>query len=172
MVASASAEREVIVRIHGVLLVLPALMAAAACCQKEESTVQELERIYTTVRRAFAEYDLDAARPYLQVPEDEPEPTREQAKMMADFLPDLEKSRFIDLVEEGDRAAYYALTSLEEDGTEVTVVRFRHFEPGWKLVAGPHTMNSYSTDEALDDAGIRKLMAEKEELQPFPEGAE
>ncbi|MEN8149261.1 MAG: hypothetical protein ABFS86_05525 [Planctomycetota bacterium] len=127
----------------------------------------ELERIYGTVRQAFADYELDAARPYLDLPPDAPVPTREESEMMAQFLPDLATAAFMELRTEGTVAGYYTETGSGE--CEVTVIRFLSGESGWKLAPAPHSMSSYSTDDFGPGEGA-KLVEREESLALVPDG--
>jgi hypothetical protein len=136
------------------------------------SLKSELETIYTTVRQAFIEYDLDRARPYLNLPEGTPTPTRAQAQGMGEFLPDLAAARFIKLTEKPAQAAWYGETDLDDaTSSAVVVIRFTKSASGWKLAPSPHTLSAYSKDK-VDEAGLLALIAEEESLAPFPEGSE
>ncbi len=156
----------------------PSAVAAA----REEATVQrepqandddalrkELEGIWNGVRTAFAEYRLDDAIQYLDVPADAPRPSREDAKAVAEFLPDATAGRFIALEREGDVVALYRDTGEGPDETEVTVLRFRRAGAGWKIYPSPHSSNSVSVPraEAADAATLRKS---REELAVVPAG--
>jgi hypothetical protein len=133
----------------------------------DEDLRGELERIYGTVRRAFADYELDAARPYLDLPPDTPVPSREESQMMAQFLPDLAAARFMEIRTEGRVTGYYAETGT--DDCEVTVIRFLRGESGWKLAPVPHSMSSYSTDDFAPGEGA-KLVEREESLALVPDG--
>ena len=127
----------------------------------------EFEGIYGAVRQAFAEYDMATARRLLEVPADTPEPTREQAAAMADFMPDIASAEFMEIRTEGEVAGYYAETGTAE--CEVAVVRFVRGDEGWRLAPAPFTMSSYSTDDFPPGEG-RALVEREESLSLKPEG--
>ena len=137
---------------------------------EQDALRKELMGIWSKVRTAFAEYRLDDALPYLQVPAGEARPSREDARAVADFLPEIEKVRFLWIEREGDVAAMYTDTSHEPGETEVTVFRFQRVSDRWKIYPTPHSCSSLSV-EKTDDAGIRRLVAERPFLHPLP-GAE
>ena len=126
---------------------------------------EELEGIWTEVRTAFAEYRLDDATRYLEVPEGAPRPTREQAAQLAEFLPDVRAGRFLRFEREGDVAAIWTRSGTES--VEVNVFRFERRDGAWGIYPAPHSSNSYSTDEA--GATVERLMAERPELRLVPE---
>ena len=102
---------------------------------------EELAGIYGTVRTAFEQHDLDTLARHVDLPEGTPTPSREQTSAMAEFLPNLPDCRFLDFVLEGDRAAYYVESDLDNEfGSEVTVVRFFQGDEGWRLAQAPHTI--------------------------------
>lgn len=123
----------------------------------------ELERIWAEVRSAFAEYRLDDLKKHLDIPEGMPVPKRGQAKQFAEALPDLARAKFLKIASEGDLSGYYAQTG--KSGTEVTVIRFGRRGSEWRLLPAPHTMSSYSTDEAVDPA---KLIESEPSLKLAP----
>jgi hypothetical protein len=131
---------------------------------------KELVGIWSKVRTAFAEYRLDDALPYLDVPAGEARPSREDARALAEFLPDIDKARFIVMEREGDIVAIATDTSHDPGETEVTVFRFQRVGDRWKIYPSPHSCSSLSV-EKTDDDGIRKLAAERPFLRPVP-GAE
>ena len=139
--------------------------------EKEEDVLRkELMGTWSKVRTAFAEYRLDDALPYLDVSAGESRPSREDARALADFLPDIDKARFIAMEREGDIAAIYTDTSHDPGETEVTVFRFQRSGDRWKIYPSPHSCSSLSV-EKTDDDGIRRLAAERPFLRPVP-GAE
>ena len=108
---------------------------------------EELEAMYTKVRNAMATYDLDAARPHLDVPPDQPDPSREDAARMAEMMPDISKGRFLIMQSAPGRMGLYYETNLEdESSSEVTVIRFEERGDVWGLAR--NTFNSASTDKA------------------------
>lgn len=110
-----------------------------------EGLPAELLSIYQRVRQALADYDLDAARPYLDVPPGEPDPTREQARMLVDFLPDLSTARYLAMRQNGARVGLYFETDRDNAQTsEVTVLRLQQVDGGYKLCRD--TFQSNSTD--------------------------
>ena len=129
---------------------------------------KELEGTWSKVRTAFAEYRLDDALPFLDIPKDEPRPTREQAAMMAEFLPDIDSGGFLGIERQGDIAAITMDTSHDPGETEVTVFRFKRAGDIWKIYPPPHSCSSLSV-EKTDEQGIRRLMAERPMLQLIPE---
>lgn len=129
---------------------------------------RELESLWAGLRAAVAEYRVDEIRKRLSLPEDAPAPTRAQAQQLAEALPDLAKARFLKLARDGDRAGFYARTDLDKPGTTLTVIRFRQAGGTWQIVPGPHTLSSYSTDEKLTDAAIRKRADAEESLRLRP----
>lgn len=137
---------------------------------------EELAGLWSKVRRAFAEYRLDDAIPYLEIPAGEPRPSREDAAALAEFLPDIDRARIIGCEREGDVAAIFAETSRDPGETEVTVFRFRQAggagapgsaEGAWKILSSPHSCSSHSVDKT-DEAGIRRLLAESPSLGLLP----
>jgi hypothetical protein len=129
---------------------------------------KELEAVWAGLRAALAEYRLDDVAKYVEVPKDAPKPDRAQARQFAESLPDLATARFLRLDRDGDRAGYYARTEVGKPGTTVAVIRFRKAGSGWQLVPGPHTISSYSTDEALDEAKVRALLEKEPTLALRP----
>ena len=130
---------------------------------------RDLAGIWSKVRRAFAEYRLDEALPYLDIPADTPRPSREDARAMAAFLPDIDAARLLGFESEGDVAAILAETSRERSETEVTVFRFKRIGGAWKIFPAPHSCSSRSVDKT-DEAGIRRLLSEDPSLRLHPEG--
>lgn len=105
----------------------------------------DLECLYHTVRNAMASFDLEAARPYLTVPENAPLPTQDQATAMAELMPDISEARFLVMKSMGARIGLYYETALEDpSSSEVTVIRFDRQGESWKLA--PNTFNGSSTD--------------------------
>ena len=105
----------------------------------------ELEAIYLKVRTALVAFDLETARPYLNVPPGTPEPTREQAEALVGMMPDIEKGRYLIMKSEGDRIGLYYETDLENASTsEVSLVRFEKCDGSWGLAS--ETFHSASTD--------------------------
>lgn len=137
----------------------------------DDALAREIVRVWTEVRKAFAEYRLEDAKKHLEVPAGAPVPTREQAMRFAEFLPDLEKGKFLKLVREGKRAGYYVRQDAGK-GVDVAVVRFHETPAGWKPVPGNETVSAYATDEALDEARVRRLLAARGALQLTPSDAE
>jgi hypothetical protein len=135
---------------------------------EKEALRRELAGIWTKVRKAFAEYRLDDALPYLEIPADTPRPSREDAAAVAAFLSDIDRARFIGLEREGDVAAIFAETSKDPGETEVTVFRFRRAGEAWKIYPAPHSCSSLSV-EKTDEAGIRRLLAEQPILRILPQ---
>ena len=129
---------------------------------------RELESLWAGLRAAVAEYRVDDIRRRLSLPEDASAPTRAQAQQLAEALPDLAKARFLKLARDGDRAGYYARTDVDKPGTTLTVIRFRQAGGTWQIVPGPHTLATYSTDETLNDAAIRKRVDAEESLRLRP----
>jgi hypothetical protein len=160
------------------ILIAAAIALVGAAAQEggavpNEALKAELETFWAGFRSALAEYRLDDVKKYVEIPKDAPVPNRAQARQLAEELPDLAKARFLKLVVDGDRAGYYTRTDLDKSATTVAVIRFRKAGAAWQLVPGPHTCSIFSTDEKLDDAGIRKLTDTKEILALRPaEGGE
>jgi len=132
----------------------------------------ELTRVYGALRKALAEYDMEAAKVHLDVPAGVPTPTRAQALAMAEFLPDVARCRVVEVRRLADRAAFYMETELDDEtSAAVAVIRFRKGESGWMLAPAPHTLNEYSALRS-DGATVPKIIAEEPSLTPFPEPAE
>ena len=134
---------------------------------ENEALRKELSGIWSKVRTAFAEYRLDDALPYLDVPAGEARPSREDARAMAEFLPDIDKARFLAFKHEGDVAAVYADTGSDPAQTEVTVFRFKQASGKWMIYPPPYSCTTISVDKT-DDKGVTHLMAERPDLQPVP----
>jgi len=145
----------------------PAGSKEVSVAKEEDVLRKELMGIWSKVRRAFAEYRLDDAVPYLDIPANEPRPSREDARALAEFIPDIDKGRFLAIEREGDIAALYEDTSHDPGETEVTVFRFRHAGDRWKIYPSPHSSSSLSV-EKTDEKGIRRLIAERPMLRPVP----
>jgi hypothetical protein len=163
-------------RIAAILSAVGVVAVALIGCGKGEETMdenalrEEFTKIYATVRNAFAEFDLDQAREHLLIPPEMPEPSRAESLAMAEFLPKIDECRFLKLMVEDDRAAYYMESDLSNDSTsEVTVLRFLMHDGKWKLAPGPYTMSSCNTEEKRDEAGLLAMIEEEETLAPFPE---
>lgn len=151
------------------ILLLLAIQEAAP--MNDDALAKEIVRVWTEIRKAFADYRLDDVKKHIELPPGAPVPNREQAKQFADFLPDLEKGKLLKLVREGDRAGYYV--RLDKPGVDVAVVRFRETKNGWKPLPGNDTVSAFSTDEALDEERVRRLLASRGALQLTPvEGEE
>ena len=135
--------------------------------KEDEALCRELMGIWSTVRTAFAEYRLDEAVPYLDIPASEARPSREDARAMAEFLPQIDLARFLALKREGNVAALYTETTSDPGETEVTVFRFQQVEGRWKIYPPPHSCSSLSIDKT-DAEGIAKMMAERSELAAVP----
>lgn len=137
----------------------------------DEALAKEIVRVWTEVRKAFAEHRLDDVKKHLEIPAGAPVPTKEQAKQFAEFLPDLEKGKFLKLVRDGARAGYYV--RMDKPGIDVAVVRFHETKAGWKPLPGQDTVSAYATDAAKDDERIlRQLLATRGSLQLTPGDAE
>ena len=136
----------------------------------DEALAKEIVRVWSEVRKAFADYRLDDVKKHLEVPAGAPVPTKEQAKQFADFLPDLEKAKFLKLARDGPRAGYYV--RFEKPGVDVAVVRFHETKAGWKPLPGADTVSAWSTDQALSEEQIRRLLATRGALQLTPSDAE
>ncbi len=105
----------------------------------------ELEAIYLKVRNAMDAFDLETARPYLNVPPGTPEPTREQVQALVGMMPDIENGRFLILKSERDRIGLYYETAMEDASTsELSVIRFEKRGDAWGLAN--ETFHSASTD--------------------------
>jgi hypothetical protein len=128
---------------------------------------RELAGIWSEVRTAFAEYRLDDALPFLDIPKDQPRPSREEARSMAEFLPDIDSGGFLGFERQGDIAAITMDTSHDPGETEVTVFRFKRAGDTWKIYPPPHSCSSLSVDKT-DERGIRRLLAERPMLQLIP----
>ena len=116
----------------------------------DDALRRRLESIWAEVRKAIADYDVPRMKRLLQAPEGMPTPTRPQAVAFLKALPDLAASRFLKLVQEKDRAGYVARTHLDQDGTTLSILRFRKLAADWELVPAPETLSSFQTDVALD----------------------
>lgn len=130
----------------------------------DDALAQEIVRVWTEIRNAFADYRLEDVNKHFTVPEGMPVPTREQAKQFADFLPDLTKAPLIKLVRDGPRAGYYARVG----PSDVAIVRFQETPAGWKPLPGSDTVSSFSTDQTLDDERLARLLATRGSLQLTP----
>lgn len=140
-------------------------MAREAKAPSDEALRNELEGIWSAVRTAFAKYRLDDALPWLDVPPGAPRPTRDQARMLSEFLPDIRAGRFLSLERagrEGEIAALYRDTGRDAEETAVTVFRFRRAGTGWKICPAPHSCDTVSVPraEAADPAALRALRPE------------
>lgn len=125
----------------------------------DDAVRAELEKMWTAVRTAFAEFRLDDALQCLQVPPGAPRPTKEQAKQVADFLPDIRKCRFVRLTKEKDRTAWCGI-----QGKDAVVFRFDKTAAGWKIAPPPHSSSSVSDDESTPE----KLLETHPNLKVFP----
>lgn len=129
-----------------------------------------LEALWAEVRKAIAEYRVDDMKRLLQAPPGMPTPTRPQAKDFLAQLPDLSTSRFLKLLREKDRAGYVARTHLDQEGTTLTILRFRSRGEAWELVPAPETLSSLALDTALDEAAIATEVETQPVLKLFPPG--
>jgi hypothetical protein len=134
----------------------------------DDALRRTLESFWAEVRTALAEYDVPRMKRLLQAPEGMPTPTRPQAADFLKQLPDLSASRFLQLVQERDRAGYVARTHLDKGGTTLTIIRFRRAGGGWELVPAPETLSSFEVDAPLDAAGIADELATQPVLKLFP----
>ena len=129
---------------------------------------KELAGIWTKVRQAFADYRLDDALAYLDIPQDATRPSREMAKSLAEFLPDIDRARILDFKREGDLAAIFAETSTDPGQMEASVFRFKRVDGRWKVYPSPYSCSSVSK-EKTDEAGLRKLFDEEPTLRLIPQ---
>jgi hypothetical protein len=133
---------------------------------EDDALREELEGVWTEVRTAFAEFRLADAKRYLDVPEGSPEPTREQAAQLAEFLPDVRAGRLLHFERQGDVAALWRVPAdLGPGETGVVVFRFRRAGDRWKVYPAPYSSSSYSTD----DPGVtREQLMERPEFRLVP----
>lgn len=129
-----------------------------------------LESLWAEVRRALADYDVPRMKRLLHAPENMPAPPRPQAAAFLKALPDLAASRFLKIVQEKDRAGYVARTHLDQEGTTLSILRFRRKGADWELVPAPETLSSYQTDVAFDAAGLAAEVDGQPALKLFPAG--